>query len=170
MMWLNLFDPLEFKVSNILLSTSEFYECDHLTMCDEIKTFSTGLTNLRCLLFQVWGHWPRCLGNKMTIFILVQSKTLWLWLVVCVCLCVSTCENTIDTLGHYFCVVHTEAHGRFKLHHAFPGSICTDTDSIFLFQPTPQFKDHYWRRDKFPDSWYSLLELRHGLFILPFYH
>lgn len=87
MMWLNLFDPLEFKVSNILLSTSEFYECDHLTMCDEIKTFSTGLTNLRCLLFQVWGHWPRCLGNKMTIFILVQSKTLWLWLVVWVCVC-----------------------------------------------------------------------------------
>lgn len=43
--------------TDIRISTSELHECDHLTMSDAIKSFSTGLTNLRCHPFPVQGHW-----------------------------------------------------------------------------------------------------------------
>lgn len=120
-------------------------ECDHLTMSDEIKHFSTGLTNLRCLPFPVWGHWLPCLGNKtmsLTIYftcaqILFTSHTYKSCsnrYSVQVAIMSLTCEDSGNALHHQLGIFHTKAHWRFELHNIFPRAICTDTDLI-LFQP-----------------------------------
>ena len=44
-----------------------------------------------------------------------------------------TCENVVYPVCHQVCILHTEAHGRFKLDNVLPGAVCTDTD-ILLFQ------------------------------------
>lgn len=43
-----------------------------------------------------------------------------------------TCENTVNSLYHEFCVFNVEAHRGLEFDHILKGAICTDTDSLLF--------------------------------------
>lgn len=43
-----------------------------------------------------------------------------------------TFQDAVNALNHELCILHAEAHGRFKFNNTLPRAICTDTDFILF--------------------------------------